>query len=67
MPFAVLLTKDAARNLNELYDYITAHDSPGKSDDVLKEIEKAFSVLSESPERGIYPKEILTRRRFCLA
>ncbi len=59
MPFAVLLTKDAARDLNELYDYITVHDSPGKADDVLKKIEKTFSVLSEFPERGIYPKELL--------
>ena len=32
MPFAVLLTKDAARDLNELYDYIAAHDSPRKAD-----------------------------------
>ena len=59
MPFAVLLTKDAARDLNELYDYITVHDSPGKADYVLKKIEKTFSALSEFPERGIYPKELL--------
>lgn len=59
MPFAVLLTKDAARDLNELYDYITVHDSPGKADYVLKKIEQTFSALSELPERGIYPKELL--------
>ena len=29
MPFAVLLTRDAARDLNELYDYITVHDFHG--------------------------------------
>jgi len=59
MPFAVLLTEDAARDLNELYDYITVHDSPGKPDDVLKKLEKTFSALSEFPERGIYPKKLL--------
>ena len=59
MPFAVLLSKDAARDLNELYDYITVHDSPGKADYVLKKIEQTFSALSELPERGIYPKELL--------
>jgi len=59
MPFAVLPTKDAVRDFNELYGYVTVHDSPGKADDVLKEIEKTFSALSEFPERGIYPKELL--------
>ena len=59
MSFAVSLTKDAARDLNELYDYITAHDSPRKADYVLEQIETAFSTLSEFPERGVYPKELL--------
>jgi len=59
MPFAVLLTNDAARDLNELYDYIAVHDSPRKADHVLEQIEKTFSTLSEIPERGVYPKELL--------
>ena len=59
MPFAVLLTKDAARDLNELYDYIAVHDSPRKADYVLEQIETTFSTLSEFPERGVYPKELL--------
>ena len=59
MPFAVLLTHDAARDLNELYDYIAVHDSPRKADYVLERIEKVLSTLSEFPERGVYPKELL--------
>ena len=59
MPFAVLLTYDAARDLDELYDYIAEHDSPRKADNVLNQIEKAFYTLSEFPERGVYPKELL--------
>jgi toxin ParE1/3/4 len=59
MPFAVLLAKDAARDLNELYDYIAVHDSLRKADYVLEQIEKTFSTLSEFPERGVYPKELL--------
>lgn len=58
MPFAVLLTKDAARDLEALYDYIALHDAPQKADYVLEQIEKAFSRLSEFPERGTYPKEL---------
>jgi toxin ParE1/3/4 len=59
MPFTVLLTNDAARDLDELYDYIALHDAPRKADTVLEQIEKAFSKLSEFPERGAYPKELL--------
>jgi len=59
MPFAVLLTNDAARDLEELYDYIALHDAPQKADFVLSEIEKAFSRLSQFPEQGSYPNELL--------
>ncbi len=59
MRYAVFLTDDAAHDLNELYDYIARHDTPGKADYVLEQIEKAFNSLSESPERGVYPKELL--------
>jgi len=60
MPFAVLLTNDAARDLDELYNYIALHDAPQKADYVLEQIEKAFSRLAESPELGAYPKELLS-------
>jgi len=60
MPFAVLLTNDAARDLEELYDYIALHDAPKKADYVLEQVEKAFSTLSEFPERGAYPKELVS-------
>jgi toxin ParE1/3/4 len=59
MPFAVLLTADAARDLEDLYQYIAVHDAPGKADLVLTNIEKVLGSLSESPERGVYPKELL--------
>ena len=59
MPLKVFLTADAARDLNEIYDYIAAHDSPRKADNILERIEKTFSTLTESPERGVYPKELL--------
>jgi toxin ParE1/3/4 len=58
MPFQVFLTDDAARDLEDLYDYIELHDMPGKAEHVLKQIEKAFNSLSENPERGAYPKEL---------
>ncbi|MGO8942254.1 MAG: type II toxin-antitoxin system RelE/ParE family toxin [Syntrophobacteraceae bacterium] len=59
MPFQVFLTDDAARDLEDLYDYIELHDVPGKADHVLEQIEKGFTSLSENPQRGAYPKELL--------
>ena len=59
MPFAVLLTYGAARDLDELFDYIALHDAPQNADYVLEQIEKAFSTLAEFPGRGAYPKELL--------
>lgn len=59
MPFSVFLTIDAARDLEELYAYIAEKDSPQKADHVLEQIENAFSGLSEVPERGRHPGELL--------
>lgn len=59
MSFQVFLTSDAARDLEDLYDYIALHDVPGKEDDFLNQIEKIFFSLSENPGRGAYPKELL--------
>jgi toxin ParE1/3/4 len=59
MPFTVFLTNDAARDLDELYDYIALHDAPQKAVYVLEQIEKAFLGLSKFPERGSHPKELL--------
>ena len=59
MSFQVFLTDDAARDLEDLYEYIELHDGPAKADHVLEQIEKAFTSLSENPHRGTYPKELL--------
>jgi len=59
MSFEVLLTEDASRDLEELYDYIDHHDVPGKATHVLDQLENVFSSLSENPERGVYPKELV--------
>ena len=59
MTQAVLLTEDATRDLEELYDYIAAHDAPGKAEHVLAQIAKAFTTPAESPNRGPHPKELL--------
>ena len=59
MTFQVVLTDDASRDLEELYDYIESHDAPGRAVYVLEQIEKAFFSLAENPGRGACPKELL--------
>ena len=59
MSCQVFLTDDAAYDLEELYDHIEFHDTPEKADCVLDKIEEAFASLSENPERGAYPEELL--------
>ena len=59
MHFEILLTKDAERDLEELYEYIATHDSAGNADRVLDRIEKALHSLSSFPERGSHTKELL--------
>lgn len=60
MSFSVLLTDDAAHDLEDICDYIDLHDVPGKADYVLEQLERAFNSLSEKPHRGAYPKELLS-------
>jgi toxin ParE1/3/4 len=55
----VLVTEDAARDLEELYDYLAEREVPGRADHVLGRLEEAFSRLAANPERGAYPKELL--------
>ena len=60
MSFSALLTDDAERDLEDLCDYIDLHDGSYKADYVLEQIEKTCSSLSEKPQRGAYPKELLS-------
>jgi toxin ParE1/3/4 len=55
----VVLTQDALRDLEELYDYIAEHDAPAKADYVLDRIDDQLAGLSKFPERGAYTKELL--------
>src|SRR5208283_857486 len=58
--FAVSLTEDAARDLEEILDYIAEHDDPSKAGHVLDRIEEAVESLATFPERGSCPKELLS-------
>ena len=59
MRFDVVLTEDAERDLEELYDHIAEHDTAGKAAHVLDRIDETLEKVSTFPERGAHPKELL--------
>jgi toxin ParE1/3/4 len=56
--YEVFLTRDAEKDLEELYFYIATHDQVKNADYVLNQIEKLVDGLSTMPERGTYPSEL---------
>ncbi len=59
MSYKVLLTNDAAKDLDEIFNYIHLNDSPSSAEYVLNQIENAIDSLSHYPERGSYPDELI--------
>ena len=59
MTFDVLLTEDARRDLEDITAHIAAHDSPQAARRVLDKISDAVTRLSEMPDRGSFPPELL--------
>ncbi|MEE9338506.1 MAG: type II toxin-antitoxin system RelE/ParE family toxin [Methylococcaceae bacterium] len=59
MSYQIHLTQDALQDLQDIDDYIIHHDSPENADYVLGEIEKVINKLTELPERGSFPEELL--------
>lgn len=59
MPYEVLLTAGAQRDLEAIYDYIADADGPARADHVLDQLLEVSEHLAEFPERGTYPKELL--------
>jgi len=58
MRFEVLLTEDAARDFEELHNYVAVHDSFGKAQDLLNRIADVVESLGNHPDRGSFPKEL---------
>jgi len=56
--YSVVLTKSAARDIEELDTYITKNDSAENAEYLLGKIEDIILSLTKQPERGVYPKEL---------
>jgi len=54
----VVLTRDAERDLEDIYRYIAEHDSTASANYVLDRLFQATQDLSTHPDRGSFPKEL---------
>jgi toxin ParE1/3/4 len=58
MLYEVSLTKDAERDLEEIYFYIAERNSRGSADHVLDRLVQATDALRTSPDRGSHVNEL---------
>jgi toxin ParE1/3/4 len=58
MAYEIVLTKDAERDLEDIYRYIADHDSSANADYVLDRLLEATEALKTHPGRGSCPKEL---------
>ncbi len=54
----VSLTRDAERDLEEIYRYIAEYDSLASADRLLDRLVKTTEALKTSPDRGSYVNEL---------
>lgn len=59
MPRRVLLAEAAERDIEDIYRYIAFSDSVVNADRVLAALDDACQRLSDMPERGNIPKELV--------
>ena len=58
--YDVLLTAGAERDMEALYDYVAEFDSVAQAEALLEKILQTANSLAMHPERGTYPKELLS-------
>ncbi|MFN5806269.1 MAG: type II toxin-antitoxin system RelE/ParE family toxin [Burkholderiales bacterium] len=58
--FEVLLTQGAEQDLEAIYDYICEFDGVASANYVLDALMDVVENLSRLPERGSYPKELVS-------
>ena len=58
--YEVLLTAGAEQDIEALYDYVAEFDSVANADALLDKILQTSDSLATNPDRGTYPKELLS-------
>ena len=61
MPFRVVISHDADRDLEDIYRYVSAHDSAPNAERLISNLVDACGSMANFPERGNVPKEMAQR------
>lgn len=56
--YRVILTSEAEKDIEDIYDYIAKHDAIKSAELVLDKLEQLVLALENRPERGHYPPEL---------
>jgi toxin ParE1/3/4 len=57
--YELRVSRDAQRDLQDIYDYVAGSDSPAKADYVMQRIAEAVDSLQSTPAHGSHPRELL--------
>jgi toxin ParE1/3/4 len=57
--YTVLLTQGAEQDLESIHDYIAEFDCVANANHVLDQLMEVVEELTQFPERGSYPKELV--------
>jgi toxin ParE1/3/4 len=58
MHYAVVLSRAAVRDLEEIHEFVVGSDSKAKADQLADRLHKTLEALATHPERGAYPGEL---------
>ncbi|HEY1805888.1 MAG TPA: type II toxin-antitoxin system RelE/ParE family toxin [Terracidiphilus sp.] len=58
MKYRILVTDDALRDLDDLYEWVAEHDSPQKAEYVFNRITETVKGIAVLPHRGSRPREL---------
>ena len=58
MNYAVVLSRAALRDLEEIYEFVADSDSETKADQLADRLHKTLAALATHPDRGTYPSEL---------
>lgn len=57
--YRIVLTAGAEQDLESIHDYVAEFDSPANADRLLDQLVKVADSLSDFPDRGSHPKELI--------
>ena len=61
MAYEVFITEAAQRDLADIVEYVAANDAPEKAVRLFSKIAATILGLSELPDRGVYPRELISQ------